>query len=42
MRAESNTPRLEPAEGEATISGAIITSIKDKKVLFNRFKLVVF
>ena len=31
MRAESNTPRLEPAEGEATISGAIITSNKGQK-----------
>ena len=31
MRAESNTPRLEPAEGEATISGAIITSTKGQK-----------
>ena len=31
MRAESNTPRLEPAQGEATISGAIITSNKGQK-----------
>ena len=31
MRAESNAPRLEPAEGEATISGAIITSNKGQK-----------
>ena len=31
MRGESNTPRLEPAEGEATISGAIITANKGQK-----------
>ena len=31
MRTESNTPRLEPAEGEATISGAIISSNKGQK-----------
>ena len=31
MRSESNTPRLEPAEGEATISGAVISSNKGQK-----------
>ena len=31
MREEPNAPRLEPAEGEATISGAIITADKGQK-----------
>jgi hypothetical protein len=31
MRTESNIPRLEPAEGEATISGAIINANKGQK-----------